>query len=59
MEIKIPHHHAFQARSPSPAKPGRYNFLVPPQLVGEGDRTNAQREMWWWGVLLSCTGLAA
>jgi len=28
-------------------------MIVPPQLVGEGDRTkpsNAKAEMWWWGI---------
>ena len=28
-------------------------FFIPLQFTGEGDRTNAQREMWWWGFLLT------
>jgi hypothetical protein len=42
---------------PLPDKSGRckagMQFLIPPQLVGEGDRTRPKAEMWWWGFWLS------
>ena len=60
MPSKKPHHRCAALAVPLPDKSGRYknNFLYLPGFAGEGDHTNAEREMWWWGVLLSSSDIA-